>query len=147
MKKAANTSLRSSYYRENLGLAGEFGDRAALGLIRAGIALKDSPLLLEVLPRLSGLESRCRSEPNCSEVARYQIEERNYAIAIQALKQYVDRYPDGKASMKCTTAWRASTRWIPRTGTSSQPGTTTACSTIHSRKVAIHSGRRSGSTI
>lgn len=83
------------YYRENLSLSGEYGDRAALGIIRAGVALKDPQLLNEVLPSLFTLESG-EIGSALLEVARFQTEGGRYATAIEALRQYMNRYPDGK---------------------------------------------------
>jgi tetratricopeptide (TPR) repeat protein len=83
------------YYRENLGLEGEYGDRAAVGLVRSSIATEDSRLLLEVLPSLFSLESVPISA-ELLEVARFQTEQRRFPVAIQALEQYVSRYPDGR---------------------------------------------------
>jgi hypothetical protein len=82
------------YYRRNLGLEGVYGDRAAVGLVRAGIALKDSRLLLEVMPSLFALQSMPIGG-ELLEVARFQAESGAYRIAIEALQQYVRRYPDG----------------------------------------------------
>ena len=85
----------AKYYRENLGLEGEYGDRAALGLVRSGIATEDSRLLLEVLPSLFSLES-VQIGAELLEVARFQTENRNFSVAVQALEQYISRYPDGR---------------------------------------------------
>jgi len=82
------------YYRENLGLEGEYGERAVVGLVRSSIATKDSRLLLEVLPSLFSLES-AQIEGELLEVARFQTEDGRFSVAIQALDQYVGRYPDG----------------------------------------------------
>jgi tetratricopeptide (TPR) repeat protein len=83
------------YYRDNLSLSGEYRDRAALGMIRAGVALKDPQLLTEVLPSLFTLESG-EIGSALLEVARFQVESRRYATAIEALRQYMNRYPDGR---------------------------------------------------
>ena len=83
------------YYRENFSLSGEYGDRAALGMIRAGVALKDPQLLTEVLPSLFTLESGDIGSA-LLEVARFQIEGGRYATAIEALRQYTNRYPEGR---------------------------------------------------
>jgi tetratricopeptide (TPR) repeat protein len=83
------------YYRENLGLEGEYGERAVVGLVRSSIATKDSRLLLEVLPSLFSLES-VQIGGELLEVARFQTEDRRFSVAIQALEQYVGRYPDGR---------------------------------------------------
>jgi tetratricopeptide (TPR) repeat protein len=83
------------YYRENLGLEGEYGDRATVGLIRSSIATEDSPLLLDVLPSLFSLES-AQIGAELLAVARFQTEQRRFSVAIQALEQYVNRYPDGR---------------------------------------------------
>ncbi len=85
----------AKYYRENLGLEGEYGDRAAAGLVRTSIATEDSRLLLEVLPSLFSLESM-QIGGELLEVARYQTEDRHLSVAIEALEQYLDRYPDGR---------------------------------------------------
>ncbi len=85
----------AKYYRENLGLEGEYGDRAAAGLVRSSIATEDSQLLLEVLPSLFSLES-VQIGGELLEVARFQTEDRHFPVAIQALEQYLDRYPDGR---------------------------------------------------
>jgi tetratricopeptide (TPR) repeat protein len=82
------------YYRENLSQSGEYGDRAALGMIRAGVALKDPQLLTEVLPSLFTLESG-EIGSALLEVARLQTEGGRYETAIEALRQYMNRYPDG----------------------------------------------------
>jgi tetratricopeptide (TPR) repeat protein len=84
------------YYRENLGLEGEYGERAVVGLVRSSIATKDSRLLLEVLPSLFSLES-VQIEGELLDVARFQTEDRRFSVAIQALEQYVGRYPDGRS--------------------------------------------------
>ena len=83
------------YYRENLGLKGEYGERAALGLVRSSIATEDSHLLLEVLPALFSLES-VQIGTELLAVARFQIEDRSFPVAIQALEQYIRRYPGGR---------------------------------------------------
>lgn len=83
------------YYRENLGLEGEYGDLAALGLVRSSIATEDSPLLLEALPSLFSLES-AQIGSELLEIARFQTEQRRFSVAIQALQQYVRRYPAGR---------------------------------------------------
>ena len=83
------------YYRENLGLGGEYGDRAALGLVRSSIATGDSPLLLEVLPSVFSLES-AEIGSELLAIARFQTEQRRFSVAIQALQQYVRRYPVGR---------------------------------------------------
>jgi tetratricopeptide (TPR) repeat protein len=83
------------YYRENLGLKGEYGERAILGLVRSSIATEDSPLLLEVLPSLFSLES-AQIGAELLAVARYQTEDRRLSVAIQALEQYIRRYPEGR---------------------------------------------------
>lgn len=83
------------YYRENLSLSGEYGDRAALGMIRAGVAMKDPRLLTEVLPSLFTLESGEIGNA-LLEVARFQTEGGRYETAIEALRQYMNRYPDGR---------------------------------------------------
>jgi len=83
------------FFRENLSLSGEYGDRAALGMIRAGVALKDPQLLTEVLPSLFTLESR-EIGGALIEVARFQVESGRYETAIEALRQYMNRYPDGR---------------------------------------------------
>jgi tetratricopeptide (TPR) repeat protein len=83
------------YYRENLGLKGEYGERAALGLVRSSIATEDSHLLLEVLPTLFSLES-VQIGTELLAVARFQTEDRRFPVAIQALEQYIRRYPGGK---------------------------------------------------
>jgi tetratricopeptide (TPR) repeat protein len=83
------------YYRENLGLTGEYGERAALGLVRSAVATEDSHLLLDVLPTLFSLES----VPIGSEllaVARFQTENRRFPVAIQALEKYIRLYPEGR---------------------------------------------------
>lgn len=83
------------FFRENLSLSGEYGDRAALGMIRAGVALKDPQLLTEVLPSLFSLESR-EIGSALVEVARFQVESGRYETAIEALRLYMNRYPDGR---------------------------------------------------
>ncbi|MBN2552347.1 MAG: hypothetical protein JXB06_06235 [Spirochaetales bacterium] len=83
------------YYRENLGMEGEYGDRAAAGLARSSIALKDSLLLLEVLPPLLSQES-VQIGSELLQIARFQTEDRRYSVAIQALQEYLSRYPDGR---------------------------------------------------
>lgn len=85
----------AKYYRENLGLEGEYGDRAAAGLVRSSIATEDSRLLLEVLPSLFSLES-VQIGGELLEVARFQTEDRHFPVAIQALEQYLERYPAGR---------------------------------------------------
>jgi tetratricopeptide (TPR) repeat protein len=84
------------YFRENLGLQGEYGARAATGLARAGVAMGDSLLLMEVMPALFGVESEPIGE-ELLEIARFQMEDHRYTAAIQALEQYIRRYPDGKS--------------------------------------------------
>jgi outer membrane protein assembly factor BamD (BamD/ComL family) len=83
------------YYRENLALDGEYGDRAAAGLVRTGVAMGDSLLLMEVMPALFRVESEPIGD-ELLEIARLQMEERRYTVAIQALEQYILRYPDGR---------------------------------------------------
>jgi tetratricopeptide (TPR) repeat protein len=85
----------AKYYQENLGLKGEYGDRAALGLVRSSIATKDSRLLLEVFPSLFNLETEDIGG-ELLDIARFQEQDRHLPIAIQALEQYVRLYPDGK---------------------------------------------------
>jgi outer membrane protein assembly factor BamD (BamD/ComL family) len=82
------------YYRENLGLEGEYGDRAAAGLVRTGAATGDSLLLMEVLPALFRVESEPIGD-ELLEIARFQMEDHRYAVAIEALEQYIRRYPEG----------------------------------------------------
>jgi hypothetical protein len=82
------------YYRENLGLEGAYGDRAAVGLVRTAVALEDSRLLLEALPSLFGLHSMPIGS-ELLEIARFQTEARSFATAVEALEQYLERYPDG----------------------------------------------------
>ncbi|UCF98969.1 MAG: outer membrane protein assembly factor BamD [Spirochaetaceae bacterium] len=86
----------AKYYRQNLGLAGEYGDRAAVGLVRSSIALKDNGLLMEGMPFMVSLES-AQIGAELLEVARFQTENQHLEVAIQALKQYIRRYPDGKS--------------------------------------------------
>ncbi len=82
------------YYRQNLGFAGEYGDRAVLGLVRSSIALQDAELLTESLPSLLTLDS-VRIEGELLEVAGLQIKERNYPAAVKILQEYLSRYPAG----------------------------------------------------
>jgi len=83
------------YYRENLGLEGEYGGRAVVGLVRSSIATGDSRLLLEVLPSLFSLET-VPVAAELLEVARFQMQQRRFPVAIQALEYYVSRYPEGR---------------------------------------------------
>jgi tetratricopeptide (TPR) repeat protein len=83
------------YYRENLVLKGEYGQRAVLGLVRSSIATEDSRLLLEVLPSLYSLDS-VQIGTELLGVARFQTEDRRFSVAIQALEQYIRRYPEGR---------------------------------------------------
>ncbi len=82
------------YYRQNMGLTGEYGDRAVLGLVRSSIALQDAELLNESLPSLLTLES-VRIEGELLEVAGLQMKERNYPAAVKTLQEYLSRYPAG----------------------------------------------------
>lgn len=86
----------AKYFRENLGLEGEYGERAAVGLVRSSVALQDSRTLMEVLPSLLNLDS-AQIDAELLEIARFQTRDRQYSVAIQALKQYIQRYPAGRS--------------------------------------------------
>jgi len=88
------------YYRNNLGLEGEYGDRAALGMVRSSIELEDSETILEAVPSLFGLDAGPGVEESIDEellaVARLQADTRHYPVAIRALERYVALYPFGR---------------------------------------------------
>ena len=88
------------YYRHNLGLEGEYGERAAVGMVRSSIALEDSDSLLEAVPSLFALEAGTGAEESIDKellaVARMQADTRRYPVAIRALEQYIALYPGGR---------------------------------------------------
>ena len=93
---AAGADYRSAatYYERNLGAAQEYADRAALGLVRCGLALGDDALLLDTLPVFLAVESQ-PIQRELLGLARFQQKRDRTGIAIRLLKEYEERYPTG----------------------------------------------------
>lgn len=82
------------YYTKNVGLSGEYGDRAVTGIIHSAVELRDSRLVIDALPSLVALET-VPIENELLEIGRFQAERQGYSTAITVLQEYLDRYPAG----------------------------------------------------
>jgi tetratricopeptide (TPR) repeat protein len=85
----------AKYYRRNLQAGEPFASQAVAGLVRTAVATADTALLLEQFPAL------LRSQQvdigrELLEVGRSQLAAGRYAVAQEALREYLRRYPEGR---------------------------------------------------
>ncbi|MBA7711758.1 hypothetical protein ES703_120724 [subsurface metagenome] len=85
------------YYRRNLEAAGEYADRAVLGLIRSALALEDPVLLLDQLQSFLDLDP-ILIEQDLVAIARFQLKSGHYSAALNLFDEYLKRYLAGPAA-------------------------------------------------